>query len=1120
MLLQRNPSEPGTGDFVGRVHELQALRDGLNQARSRRGALFLIGGEPGIGKSRMVDEFTREARQEGARVLWGKGWEGAGAPAYWPWIQALRTHIRSVDPVAVRADMGSGAADLTQMLPELRSLYPDLPPPPPDSDSARFQLFDSATAFLRNVAEGNGLVVVLDDLHAADIPSILFLRFLAGQLADTRLIVICTFRDIELTPEHPLTAAIGELARERTTRLITLTGLHQEVIGRFIASTAGRIPDARTVSALWRETRGNPLFLGEAIRLLAAEGRLEDVSSGASLHVSVPLGIREIILQRVNRLSADSVQSLRWASALGPEFSLEALRRVAAVEAEQTLELLGGAVSAGLITLVPGAVGQFRFLHDLFRESIYGELTPSDRVRMHRRIADALEELYGDSTEQHLAELAHHTYEAIEGGGIPRALDYARRAGDQAASVLAYEEAARLYRMGLAALELADAPDPESRAEFLLALGEVEARAGDLQSSRSVLLEAADVARRNGMARQLARAALGVGGRLPWTRPGHDRELIPLLQDALVHLGGAEEQLRIRLLTRLACAWRSSPAHREESAALSGQAVEAARRLGDPETLSYALAGRYWATWWPENAADRPAIAEEMVRVAEESADAERMIDAHLMQFMSLTEMCRMAEAHRSLDRVARLADELRQPSHLWLGVAPAAETALMEGDFALAEQLITREAQRDHPTTAANDDVSAVRMHRFLLRREQGRLAEEEAAVRASVPEFPWYPLHRAALACLLVELGRPKEARAVYDEMSAQRFEAFYPDSEWLLGICLAADACALLGDITGAGVLYEQLSPFAGRNAVGHAEGSVGVVDRYLGLLAMTLGRIEEAEQHLSAAVQLNEDMGARPWAAHSRADLAHVLRLRGAPDDELRARELDGEALKTARQIGMTALVKRFEMADLVHAEDVDTGSEVTTSAAFLREGEYWTVRFGSDAFRIRHAKGMQYLATLFAQPGREVLSLDLVREWSPGAATGAGADHVALAPGGDAGELLDRQARDEYRRRLTELAAEIEEAEAWNDPERAVRARRDADFLKREITRATGLGGRERHAASDAERARLSATRAIRLAIGRIGRHSSALAEHLETTVHTGTYCAYRPDSRVEIVWEF
>ncbi|MGH2801009.1 MAG: hypothetical protein ACRDM0_25720, partial [Thermoleophilaceae bacterium] len=193
---------------------------------------------------------------------------------------------------------------------------------------------------------------------------------------------------------------------------------------------------------------------------------------------------------------------------------------------------------------------------------------------------------------------------------------------------------------------------------------------------------------------ELARAALGIGGRLPWVRPGRETRLIPLLQDALVHLGGADERLRARLLTRLACAWRSTPEQREQSDTLSRQAVELGRSLDDPSTLSYALGSRYWATWWPENPTDRLELAREMVGIAQASGDGERLMDAHLMLWLSHTELADMSAAHRDIEDVRRVVVELRQPTHFWLGVAPRAAMALMEGDFSAAARLIEEETE------------------------------------------------------------------------------------------------------------------------------------------------------------------------------------------------------------------------------------------------------------------------------------------------------------------------------------------------------------------------------------------------------------------------------------------
>ncbi|MGH2801008.1 MAG: hypothetical protein ACRDM0_25715, partial [Thermoleophilaceae bacterium] len=380
---------------------------------------------------------------------------------------------------------------------------------------------------------------------------------------------------------------------------------------------------------------------------------------------------------------------------------------------------------------------------------------------------------------------------------------------------------------------------------------------------------------------------------------------------------------------------------------------------------------------------------------------------------------------------------------------------------------------------------------------------------MRLSVEEFPWYPLHRSALACLLVELGRTAEARAAFDELARDDFVALYPDNEWLLGISLAADACAALGERSAAATLYEQMGPFAGRHAIGHAEGSVGAVDRYLGLLAATVDRVDDAVRHLEDAIQINERMGTRPWTAHCQHDLALVLRRRDAPGDRARAEELDRKALAAAEALGMPMLASRIGAADEAPATAPATGN-------FRLEGEYWTIRFDGDAFRMRHAKGLGYLARLLHEPGREIHALDLA---TSGAKAPIPATVLADLPGHietDAGPILDDDAKAAYRQRADELRSELAQAEEWNDTERASAARGELDFLKAELAAAIGLGGRDRRAAAATERARISVTRAIRGALDRIGSQSPSLGRHLGATIRTGTYCSYMPDPRAPI----
>ncbi len=209
--------------LIGRDRELDDLRSAMEQAAQGNGRLVLIGGEPGIGKSRLADELAGQARDAGHAVLWGRGWEDAGAPPYWPWVQILRSYVRGTDPDEVRRQLGHGASDVAQMLPELRELIPDLDlRPASESDTARFQLFDATATFLRNAAASRPMLAVVDDLQAADTPSILFLRFLASQLSEMSLLVVGTYRDVALTPDHPLTTALVELTREPATRLLTL----------------------------------------------------------------------------------------------------------------------------------------------------------------------------------------------------------------------------------------------------------------------------------------------------------------------------------------------------------------------------------------------------------------------------------------------------------------------------------------------------------------------------------------------------------------------------------------------------------------------------------------------------------------------------------------------------------------------------------------------------------------------------------------------------------------------------------------------------------------------------------------------------------------------------------
>ena len=463
------PGRRAAGAFVGRTWELETLEAGLDDAFAGRGRLFLAAGEPGIGKSRLADEFASRAKQREAGVLWGRCWEGEGASPYWVWAQALRSYARACEPDVVRASIGPHAAELAQLVPELDQLYPELPAAPA---SARFELFEAVAAFLRNAARRQTLVLVLDDLHVADEPSLLMLRFLAGELAELPIVVLGTYREDD--GESP---SLAEL-RRLPARQLRLGGLAPAEVTAFVEASTGVAPSQKLVDALHKETEGNPLYVGEIVRLLAAEGRLTE-APGADWLLQVPAGVHEETAQRLRALSKECRRVLTIASALGREFDTDVLERVSEAPEEEVLDGLDEAFAARVLTEVPGAPERMRFARARLRDAVYNDLSTARRARLHLRIAEVLEDLNG-ADDLHLDELALHFFLAGPGGDVEKTIDYSRRAGDRAAGLLAFDEAARHYEHALKAIERRKGPDDRQKRELLLALADARTKAGKL----------------------------------------------------------------------------------------------------------------------------------------------------------------------------------------------------------------------------------------------------------------------------------------------------------------------------------------------------------------------------------------------------------------------------------------------------------------------------------------------------------------------------------------------------------------------------------------------------------------------------------------------------------------
>jgi DNA-binding SARP family transcriptional activator len=896
-------AEPPASVFVGRQAELGELLAGLVDAFGGNGRVFLLVGEPGVGKSRLAEELARHARAQGAQLLIGRCWEAGGAPAFWPWVQSFRAYLRASDRDDLIEELGPGAAEIAPILPELYELIPELPQPTaPESEGARFRLFQATAEFLRRASERRPLVLILDDLHAADAPSLLLLQFLARELGSTHVLLVAAMRDVAPTPGETLTAMLAEVAREPATRRASLRGLTPADVAEYVQLAAADIASPELTSALYAETEGNPLFLTETVRLLALEGVPSQPTGGPRL--AIPQTVRDVISRRLAHLSPGCTQVLMSASVLGREFATDALELVCAEPEERFLEALEEATAARVITEVPGARGRARFSHVLVRDALYERLGAARRARLHRRVGAALEELYAGDLGSHLAELAHHFYEATPSGVPNKAIDYARQAAERAVVSLAYEEAVRLYGMALDALDRIP-PDGVTRCELLLARGEAQARAGDTPAAKETFLLAAELARENGRAEQLARAALGYGGRFVFNASRDDPRLRPLLEEALAALGDTDRELQTRLMARLAGGPLRDDPSRERRASLSEQAIERARRARDPALLAYALDARHMAVWSPDTIQERFTIAAEMVHLGEAAGELERLYQGHSYRIWSLLELGDGDAVAAELSIMSRLADQLRQPAQLWNLAVTRTACALLEGRFEEAEEMIEDSLELGRRAIPWNAEVTHG-MQLFLLRREQGRLAEVETAVTRAVDANPTYPVWRCVQADLYAQLGRNEDARAVFEQFAATDFANLPFNEEWLLGMTLLSEVGAALCDTSRALTLYELLLPYARLHAVGQPEISLGAIARALGKLATTTAHFDQAARQFNTAIELNERMGARPWIAHTRHDYAAMLAACGRRPEGQQQLE---QALATYRELRMGTWAER-------------------------------------------------------------------------------------------------------------------------------------------------------------------------------------------------------------------
>lgn len=889
--------------LVGREREIATARAVLDRAMSGDGQLLLIGGDPGIGKSRLAEELAGEAVDRGALVAWGRCWEAGGAPPYWPWTEAFNALVRHVGSDAAHTALADAAADVAVLAPALAGARSDAPPP--EDAGARFRLYEGVMELLRVVAEfaGAAVVVVLEDVHVADPSSLLLLEFVASRLGGHRVLLVVTYRHGELTDDQAFTATLGELMRCRATTRVLLHGLDEAAVADLIADTTGRAPKALVARQVREQTDGNPLYVGEVARLLAAEGRL-DAGTGASL---IPRDVRSTVLQRVARLPAETREVLDAAAVLGREFPVDML---VAITSPEVLDQLEPAAASQLLAPAPNAIGRLRFSHAVVAQAVYEAMSPTQRMQLHLAAAEALEQRHGRDLDAVLAALALHYSAAVPLAEVGKAVDYARRAGDRAVRQLAYEEAARLYVLALSAQASGAASDTGARIDLMLAIGDAYARAGDRDASKGAFLEAADLARSDGDVERLGRAALGYSGRFVWLRPGGDTRLVPLLEEALALLPHGS-LLWTRIAARLAGALRDEwdGTRRRQ---LSAEALEAARAIDDAETLAMVQIARFAAVQAPDTVTSDELIA--LVAAAERSAAAsgnpERESEVRYLRLVSRIAISDVAGARREAERYEEHATRLRQPSQQWYAAVLQTIVRLMDGPLDGVDALVD-EAHRLGQFAQPWDAAASHRMATALLRREQGCLSTFEPELRAALVEFPHYRLFAAYLALCLVELGRADEALELSRVLAGPGPDGMAFDNSWLFAMQVLAEVACETQDHELGALLHERLLPYA--DLVGQAAGEVaiGSVSHHLSRLDALAGRLDDAARRFELALAAHRAADASVWVANTLYHYAVVLERRAGTGDAARAAGMFAEAGDLADRLGIGSITARLE-----------------------------------------------------------------------------------------------------------------------------------------------------------------------------------------------------------------
>ncbi len=899
--------------FVGREAELRQLQSAFDAATSGQGSLTMVVGEPGIGKTALTEQLATYVSLRNGRVLVGHCYEeGSLSLPYLAFVEALRTYAQARDVSELKKELGTGAQDVARIVSEVRERLKIEPRPKGDPEEERYRLLQGVTDFLGSAANVQPMMVVLEDLHSADRGTLEMLGHVARNLADKRLLLVGTYRDVEVDRTHPLSAALAELRRLPAFGRVLLRGLNADEVRRMLSSIAGQEVPWGLAEAVHRQTEGNPLFVQEVVRYLVEEGVITReegrwrAKSDTPVEMRIPDGLRDVIGKRLSGLGEGCSKVLSVAAVIGRDFRLEALQKVAGMSDEDIFKALEEARKMAVVEerTSAGAVVNYRFAHAFFRQTLYEEIIAPRRIRLHQQVARALEEVYKTRLEEHAAELAEHFSHSSDPADLKKAVSYGEMAAQRAINVYAYGEAARLLEQALKVQEVLDPEDREKRCDLLLPLGSVVEYSGQPRRALDVELpEAFALAEAIGDRHRASRACLVAVDALAhlgaaftgpvWTSP----EAVQWAErmDRCAAPDTVERVQADVMMGRVRC----NKGEVREGLALTRRALDLARRLGENEAIWSAADEWFQWSFAPQHAGERLHLAEELMassRAGLRSMSLGVGLSAALSIFLDWGQRRRAEEVWREWEGMGGA-----------LGVYGRIVTTTTAGCWATIDGRLEEAAQTARGILTRAEELGLTEFagfFAFLAGCRAWPLLGKAAEALQLVVKIP-SPFSPPAQALYLAHLGRDAEAAKILE-----RFVVNRP------GIGSAGDETPAVSDILylEAAVLvkHRQAAELLLNRFASGCSPLFGYVQtctaRHLGGASALLGRYDEARKYYQEAIKVCTEVKFRPEIALTRLQLAELL-LEHYPDEKKEAVEHLDFAIKEFREMKMQPSLER-------------------------------------------------------------------------------------------------------------------------------------------------------------------------------------------------------------------